>query len=624
MKIKSVRIKNFRALKDVQIEFEDITTFIGPNGAGKSSIMYALDWFFNAYGKNNNLSDDDCNCNNGEEISVEVIFNCLTEYDKEVLGTYVTDIEENLVIIKTRGSSGEERLSANSMGYRPFTEVKESKTAKEKKDTFNRLIETDGNLSTIQKATSKVDAETKMREFENSNRDLLSKVPSHLSTDFFGFNGQGVMNNNFSFIFISANLRANEEANDDNKSSVISRIIESTINRKEADDKVNELYTTISESQRQVYNEVYGHFLQDISNNMNEVISHYTLNKKVIVIPKMPSITPPKARFDIGVVDFMDENNQYSVDRQGHGFQRTLIISALQYLAEYGRGSDNNATICLAIEEPELYQHPIQTRILNSALRKIISDNPEKTQVMFATHSSIFIETKEVHKIRKVSCVESRSGSEIKSFSLSNLKDSLQGYVKESTINNQIKNILSNSLSEAVFSDKAILLEGATDHACIKGVVDSFFGANYFERLGINYVVCGSKTNIILYAQILKFFVIKTYAIFDGDYTKNKDGKNQKNNESLNGNITEYFSGVRIENPKSKICDFYTSYEENLEEELRKFIPDFDEKYQVLCDRAEIYTSKNSDVYYEMLKGQSFQNSFFEEMINTIRMCLNG
>lgn len=501
MKIKSVKIKNFRALRDVQIGFEDITTFIGPNGAGKSSIMYALDWFFNAYGKNNNLSDDDCNCNNGNEISVEVVFDCLTEYDKEILGTYVTDLDDDLVIIKTRGIDGEERLSANSMGYEPFIEIKEAKTVKEKKDIFNLLIETDEKLSHLQKGTSKADVENKMKEFENAHRDLLSKVPSHLSTDFFGFNGQGVMKNNFSFIFISANLRANEEANDDNKASVISRIIESTIDRKEADDKVNELYVTISENQKQVYDQVYGEVLQDISNNMNKVISNYTLNKKVVVTPKMPSITPPKARFDVGVIDFMDENNQYSVDRQGHGFQRTLIISALQYLAEYGRGSGNDATICLAIEEPELYQHPVQTRIFSSALRKIISDNPEKTQVMFATHSSIFIETKEVHKIRKVSCVESVKGSEVKSFSLAELHDSLEVYVKESTINNQIKNILGNDLSEAVFSDKAVLLEGTTDHACIKGIVDSYFGTDYFERLGINYVVCGSKTNIILYAQ---------------------------------------------------------------------------------------------------------------------------
>ncbi|WP_430489910.1 AAA family ATPase, partial [Burkholderia sp. BCCCDS04] len=47
MKIQSVRIKNFRTLKDVAIPFDSITTFIGPNGAGKSTVLRALDWYFN-------------------------------------------------------------------------------------------------------------------------------------------------------------------------------------------------------------------------------------------------------------------------------------------------------------------------------------------------------------------------------------------------------------------------------------------------------------------------------------------------------------------------------------------------------------------------------------------------
>ncbi|MGS4327353.1 AAA family ATPase, partial [Pseudomonas aeruginosa] len=34
MKIQSVRIRNFRTLKDVTIPFDSVTTFIGPNGAG--------------------------------------------------------------------------------------------------------------------------------------------------------------------------------------------------------------------------------------------------------------------------------------------------------------------------------------------------------------------------------------------------------------------------------------------------------------------------------------------------------------------------------------------------------------------------------------------------------------
>ncbi|HAT2412214.1 TPA: ATP-binding protein, partial [Citrobacter freundii] len=58
MKIQSVRIKNFRALKDVTIPFDSVTTFIGPNGAGKSTVLRALDWFFN--GKPGSLTEKDC------------------------------------------------------------------------------------------------------------------------------------------------------------------------------------------------------------------------------------------------------------------------------------------------------------------------------------------------------------------------------------------------------------------------------------------------------------------------------------------------------------------------------------------------------------------------------------
>ncbi len=45
MWIKTVEIKNFRLLKDVSIDFNNLTSFIGPNGSGKSSVLYALEWF---------------------------------------------------------------------------------------------------------------------------------------------------------------------------------------------------------------------------------------------------------------------------------------------------------------------------------------------------------------------------------------------------------------------------------------------------------------------------------------------------------------------------------------------------------------------------------------------------
>jgi len=50
MKINCLRIKNFRRLKDVLIDFEpDISIFVGANNSGKTSASYALDMFVNGH-----------------------------------------------------------------------------------------------------------------------------------------------------------------------------------------------------------------------------------------------------------------------------------------------------------------------------------------------------------------------------------------------------------------------------------------------------------------------------------------------------------------------------------------------------------------------------------------------
>lgn len=58
MRIARIRIKNFRCLEDVTVEFDDVTTLIGPNGVGKSTVLHALDWCFND-SKTSVLVDDD-------------------------------------------------------------------------------------------------------------------------------------------------------------------------------------------------------------------------------------------------------------------------------------------------------------------------------------------------------------------------------------------------------------------------------------------------------------------------------------------------------------------------------------------------------------------------------------
>ena len=47
MRLKYMKLKNFRGYRDGKIEFSNLTTFVGKNDSGKSTILEALDIFFN-------------------------------------------------------------------------------------------------------------------------------------------------------------------------------------------------------------------------------------------------------------------------------------------------------------------------------------------------------------------------------------------------------------------------------------------------------------------------------------------------------------------------------------------------------------------------------------------------
>ncbi len=46
MKLREIRIQNFRSFDDETIRLDDYTCFVGPNGGGKSNILTALNVFF--------------------------------------------------------------------------------------------------------------------------------------------------------------------------------------------------------------------------------------------------------------------------------------------------------------------------------------------------------------------------------------------------------------------------------------------------------------------------------------------------------------------------------------------------------------------------------------------------
>src|SRR5260221_10038482 len=93
MKIKQLRIQNFRAIKNEKINFDDYVCLIGPNGSGKSTILNALNLFFRetASAATNliNLQEEDFHGKNTkEDIVITVSFDELNDSEKEALKDY--------------------------------------------------------------------------------------------------------------------------------------------------------------------------------------------------------------------------------------------------------------------------------------------------------------------------------------------------------------------------------------------------------------------------------------------------------------------------------------------------------------------------------------------------------
>ncbi|MBB2932789.1 ATP-dependent nuclease [Paraburkholderia silvatlantica] len=574
MKIKSARIKNFRTLKDVTIPFDSVTTFIGPNGAGKSTVLRALDWYFN--GKPGSLTEKDCSFGAAdEEIEVQVTFADLTEKDRNELGKYAPAGVTTFTAWKRRGPDGTETLSANSKSYAPFNTIRSKGTAADKKAAYNDLRNSDASLGLP--AWSNADAANQaMTTWEAGHTDQLVEAPEPLQTNFFGFNSGGKMSGLFDFVLVTADLRASEESID-GKSSIIGRILERSVDRTAADEEIAKIVEESRAKQQNVYEEKFKAQLDAMTTQLNEVVTSYSPGRAVTVSPVEVEIKAPRTTFAVAVLDGTTET---AVERQGHGFQRTLLISALQLLAQSGAASAEGV-ICLAIEEPELYQHPIQAQTFGKVLRALAEDSNKRIQVTYATHSPYFLEARHFDQVRRLT----RSSDEtpvvtVHLATVADVKTKLNGILNADTVDRQLDGIVANQLAVALFAHRAFLVEGTTESSVFYGIGDkSSLGS--LEAAGVSIVPVGGKTSIPLAHAILTSIGIPAYALFDADSgfeerakangkTQDKIDAERKAHVAANRMALKYFGRGEEDFPSALVADDVAIFEDHLEAFLSK------------------------------------------------------
>ena len=601
MKIQSVRIKNFRTLKDVTIPFDSVTTFIGPNGAGKSTVLRALDWYFN--GKPGSLTEKDCSFGaTDEDIEVQVTFADLTEKDRNELGKYAPEGVTTFTAWKRRGPDGTESVSANSKSFSPFSAIRGKGSATEKKAAYNDLRT--ANTSLGLPAWSNVEAASQaMTTWEAAHTDQLVEAPESLQTNFFGFNSGGKMSGLFDFVMVTADLRASEESID-GRSSIIGRILERSVDRAAADEAIAEIVNESRAKQQQVYEEKFKAQLEAMTAQLNEVVTSYSPGRAVTVTPAEVELKAPRTTFNVAVLDGATETE---VERQGHGFQRTLLISALQLLAQSGAASAEGV-ICLAIEEPELFQHPIQAQAFAKVLRSIAEDAGKRIQVTYATHSPYFLEARHFDQVRRLT----RSTDEtpvvtVHFATVADVKAKLNGVSSADKVDRQLDAIVANELAVALFAHRALLVEGTTESSVLYGIGDKT-SLGSLETAGVSIVPVGGKTSIPLAHAILTLIGIPVYALFDADAgfeaRAKANGKLQKkiddernSHVAANRSVLKYFGRTEEDFPCATVTEEVANFEDHLEAFLSANWPEWITACNNVEAAAGISLAKNQLAY---------------------------
>ncbi|MFC9038010.1 ATP-dependent endonuclease [[Kitasatospora] papulosa] len=613
MKIKRVRVENFCCLHKVDIAFEEITCFIGPTGVGKSTVLRALDWFFNGERSVSLSTDDVHSAADGERISVEVEFDGLTPHDRDALGRYAPEGAETFSVWRT-WDAGDDKITGKALAYGPFEEIRRHAKAMDKRRAYNDLRESDPGLGLPPAGKAEVVDEA-MNLWELANRDRLTETEIE-GTHFFGFAGQSKLAELIDFVFISADLRAYEEA-DDSKATALARILNYSVDRSQANAQLGEIEDAAHLARQKVHADVYGTVLQDLSAALSKEVAQFTTGRDIVVTPTVQAPRSSKTVFEASV---MDGAAKTSVYRQGHGFQRALIIATLKYLAEQRRADGGTRTLCLAVEEPELFQHPPQAKVFADVLRGLVASSAEgRTQVMYATHSPVFIDPEGYHQIRRLSreVVEAHPITRVWQASEAELCASLTGLVGEDAIKRRTGPRLAGSLAEGFFAHAVVLAEGTTDGAVLTGCAERA-GVSLGAE-GITVIDVTGRDNILLCHAILSALGVPCHVIFDGDagmlerktesaqylesakrHEKVRNFENQARKiADDNASLLGYLGAARTPWPATEASATYTVFEDVLETYLSGYWPAWGSRRQELIDTGHGVPDKNAATYRE-------------------------
>lgn len=502
MKLRRLRIHNFRSIVDADVEVHDYTMIVGANNSGKSNIISALRAFYEDF----KHSGDDLpkmKDSQADESWVELTFN-LTEAEWEGLADkYKKGVADRILVVRRYFASKEK----------------------------DRLKSSQSNIYAI------INGELEKDLFYGAKNVGTAKVGS--------------------IIYIPALTTAAEQMKTSGPSP-LRDMLNLMLKRVVADSPA---FKEMEGAFGKLNDEARGEegFLSKISKPINQSIEQWGIRFDMGVSPVAPEdITKNLIRHSF--VDAMLGETSFSLDRYGHGFQRSFLYELIKLAPSFAESKaavkkefDPDFTLIL-FEEPEAFLHPAQQENMAYHLRRLGAGAAQ--QVIVTSHSPIFVgkvadDLCQIVRVRRDNGVSSIG--QIKKEVLKDvlgqgleLKQWVESYVNDAAVlENQKKDAkemldtatkdeelavqeerfryqlwLDSERASLFFADRVVLVEGATERALLGWLLAKDKDWLELNRHRIAVVDVMGKYNFHRYIALLESFGIPYGMILDDDNDK--------------------------------------------------------------------------------------------------------
>ena len=558
MRIKEVQVKNYRSILDATLPCDSLTALVGRNGAGKSSFLSALELFYNSSAKA--IETDYYNNDVSRAIEVSVTFTELSTEEAEIFSPY---IDKGLLTVTRVFAQGSNKNTGTYHGTRlqnpDFFYVRNAGGARAIREKYNdvRQSEEYASLPSVSSAQNVLSA---LADWESQNPEKCQRMRD--DGQFFGFTqvGHGYLGKRTKFIRVPA-VRDAQEDTTEKRGATVTEIMDLLVrNELEKREDIVDFKQEIQSRHKELLDKAKIPELTKLEEGLSSTLRNYVPDADLSLewsAPSDISIPMPQAQ-----IKLIEDRYEAGSEQTGHGLQRTLIITMLQHLVDARETAmseeDENPSenpiesvaesdllsLILAIDEPELYQHPSRQRHLASVLSELsngtIPGVVRQTQVIYTTHSPLFVGLDRFAQIRVLRKVHHEDGkpkiTRLKRVDMSAVADELGKASGESkseftakALLPRLQTIMTPLTNEGFFADTVVLVEGESDHAAIIGMAKAL--SQDFDGAGIAVVPCSGKSGLDRPLVIFRQLDIPVYVVWDGDFgTK---GANPEDNRRL-------------------------------------------------------------------------------------------